>query len=253
MDFGAPEQAAHVPHGLFGRVGHFHARHSARIGQRAQERCRIQFRRLRHQLDRPLRRLDLETVGRLRPQPPHPPDEPGPRNPRTGVPRSRAGRRQHVALVEKDRLRGGVHGRLAARLAPGSGPDRRHQGRQGAFHQRRGHPRLPQVGAHRRGDVARAVQGSRPAGQVRPRGQPHVQDRRSHAGRRHAQQRRLHHPPLHRAAHLQRQRTLREQRHHHRARHPHRRRDGGFREATHGPAGRRAPLRSDGRERHLDQ
>ena len=150
-------------------------------------------------------------------------------------------------------LRGQLHGSLAARFAAQGSPDRGDPDRQRALHQRSRHPRVPQIGAHRRGDGPRALPGRRSARQVHPRGQPRLQGRGRHEGRRHAQQRHLHHSAHHRTTRLQGQRALYQRRHHHGQGDPHGPRDGRVRATDQEPPGRRARLRPHGRQCHLDQ
>ena len=175
LDIGAPQQAAHVPHGLLGRVGHFHARHPAGLGQRAQERRNLQFRQLRHQLDQPLRRPYFEALHGLPEGAPHPPVEQRPRNPRPGIPRGRRSGCQLVVRQPYGNLRERIHQGLAARLAAQDRTDRGRGDRKGALRQRRRHPRIPQVAGHRPGHAVPAIQGRRSAGgkdQARQHGIP---------------------------------------------------------------------------------
>ena len=233
MDLGAAQQAAHVPHGLLGRVGHLHARHSAGLGQRAAKRRAGQLQRLRHQLHRPLRRPDLRAVDGLREGTPHPDAEQRPGDSRTGVPRGRGGLGQQMARRQESHLRTRVHPGLAAGIAPEGAADGGHQALGRTLHQRRRREELPQSHRHRRTDAPHPLQGRRPVGPADQGRGPRLHGYRRHAGRRPAQQLLVHDPPHDRTADLLGQRPRGQQRHPHAAGHRHRRTDGGFREAPH--------------------
>lgn len=232
-------------------MGHFHARHPAGLGQRAQERRNLQFRQLRHQLDQPLRRPYFEALHGLPEGAPHPPVEQRPRNPRPGIPRGRRSGCQLVVRQPYGNLRERIHQGLAARLAAQDRTDRGRGDRKGALRQRRRHPRIPQVAGHRPGHAVPAIQGRRSAGGKDQARQHGIHRGRRLQGRRPAQQFVVLHPADHRTAALQRQQPRSKQCHHHHQGRPHHRGDEGVRKARHPAPFRRTPLRPRRRKRHL--